>query len=90
MLQKSRMLQILGVKGEAVVTYREPLTTKEMRHHPAEAGRVNNMAHLFFFVDATNCGLHKRESFITYPRLFVAFVYPWHVAYGTLGIFVSF
>jgi hypothetical protein len=29
-LQKSRMLQICGVKGEAVVTYRESLTTKEM------------------------------------------------------------
>lgn len=26
------MLQIRGVKGEAVVNYREPLTTKEMRY----------------------------------------------------------
>ena len=26
-LQKSRMTQICGVKGEAVVLYREPLTT---------------------------------------------------------------
>ena len=31
-LQKSRMLQIQGVKGEAVVIYREPLRTKEMRY----------------------------------------------------------
>jgi len=31
-LQKSRMLQILGVEGEAVVLYREPSTTKEMRY----------------------------------------------------------
>jgi hypothetical protein len=27
------MLQIQGVKGEAVVIYREPLATLEMRHH---------------------------------------------------------
>jgi hypothetical protein len=31
-LQKLRMLQIRGVKGEAVVYYCEPLTTKEMRY----------------------------------------------------------
>jgi hypothetical protein len=31
-LQKLRMLQIRGVKGEAVVNYREPLTTKEIRY----------------------------------------------------------
>jgi hypothetical protein len=27
------MLQIQGVKGEAVVNYCEPLTTQEMEHH---------------------------------------------------------
>ncbi len=31
-LQKLRMLQIRDVKGEAVVNYREPLTTKEMQY----------------------------------------------------------
>ena len=31
-LQKSRVPQIQGVKGEAVVIYREPLTTQEMRY----------------------------------------------------------
>ena len=30
-LQESRMPQIQGVEGEAVVTYRESSTTKEMR-----------------------------------------------------------
>jgi hypothetical protein len=29
----SRMRQIRGVKGEAVVNYCEPLTTKEMAYH---------------------------------------------------------
>jgi hypothetical protein len=41
-LQKPRMLQICGVKGEAVVTYREPLTTKEMRC-PRLSRRAKNM-----------------------------------------------
>jgi len=43
MLQESRMLQICGVKGEAVVLYREPLTTKEM-WYPRLSPRVNYMA----------------------------------------------
>jgi hypothetical protein len=34
-LQKSRMLQICGVKGEAVVTYREPLTSLRQGFGPA-------------------------------------------------------
>ncbi len=41
-LQKSRMLQICGVKGEAVVTYRELLRTKEM-WCPRLSRRVENM-----------------------------------------------
>ena len=36
-LQKSRMLQIQGVKGEAVVSYRKPLTTQV--EDPASTGR---------------------------------------------------
>ena len=42
-LQKSRMPQILGVEGEAVVLYREPSTTQEMRY-PRLSCRVNKMA----------------------------------------------
>ena len=34
--------EIQGVKGEAVVNYREPLTTKEMRY-PRLSRRVENM-----------------------------------------------
>ena len=41
MLQKSRVLQIQGVKGEAVVIYCEPLTTKEMWFYRLSR-RVNN------------------------------------------------
>ena len=39
MFQKSRVLQIQGVKGKAVVIYREPLTTQEMQCHPAKSGK---------------------------------------------------
>ena len=42
-LQKSRVLQIQGVKGAAVVIYRKPLTTLEMRCHRLSR-RVNNRA----------------------------------------------
>ena len=35
MLQKSRMLQTRGVKGEAVVTYGEPLTSLRQGFGPA-------------------------------------------------------
>jgi len=40
-LQKSRMLQVCGVKVEAVVIYCEPLTTKEMEYYRL-SWRVNN------------------------------------------------
>ena len=42
-LQKPRMPQIQGVEGDAVVIYREPSTTKEMRYHRLSQ-RVNNVA----------------------------------------------
>ena len=41
-MQKLRMLQIRGVKGEAVVNYRESLTTKEVRY-PRLSLRVEDM-----------------------------------------------
>jgi hypothetical protein len=43
MLQKSRVPQIRGVTGEAVVFYRKPFTTKELRRHRLSHW-VNNMA----------------------------------------------
>ena len=42
-LQKSRVLHIQGVKGEAVIVYCEPLTTKEMQC-PRLSRRVNSTA----------------------------------------------
>ena len=49
------MPQILGVEGEAVVLYREPSTTQEMRY-PRLSLRVNKMAVFLCFQDATCSG----------------------------------
>jgi hypothetical protein len=48
------MLQIHGVKGEALVSYREPLTTKEMQY-PRLSRRAKNMAIFPGFLDPTIC-----------------------------------
>jgi hypothetical protein len=47
------MPQILGVEGEAVVLYREPSTTQEMRY-PRLSRRVNKMA-VFCCFEAATC-----------------------------------
>jgi hypothetical protein len=43
MLQKPRVLQMQGAKGEAVVVYADPLTTQQILYHRLSR-RVNNMA----------------------------------------------
>jgi len=52
--QKLRMLQIQGVKGEAVGLYCEPLITQEVEYHRLSR-RVNKM--------------EKKQSFNTSPTL---------------------
>jgi len=59
-LQKSRMPQIKGAKGEAVVLYREPLATEEMGY-PRLSRRVNKMATFYWFHDTT-CGEFQNAS----------------------------
>ena len=44
--RKSRMLQVRGVKGEAVVNYCDPLTTQEMGY-PRLSRRIIKMKILF-------------------------------------------
>jgi hypothetical protein len=60
-LQKSRMPQIQGVKGEAVVVYRKSLTTQEMGY-PRLSRRVNNMADFSLFMNVTLCGFVNKAS----------------------------
>jgi hypothetical protein len=59
-LQKLRMLQIQGVEGEAVVCYREPLTTQEMQY-PRLSQRVKNMA--FFYHLWMSVEINSRDVF---------------------------
>jgi hypothetical protein len=47
-LQKPRVLQRQGVKGEAVVVYADPLRTQQMLCHRLSR-RVNNMAVFLVF-----------------------------------------
>ncbi len=51
-LQKSRMPQVRGVKGEAVVIYCEPLTTKEMGYYRLSR-RVNNTVNKLLSLETT-------------------------------------
>ncbi len=60
-MQKSRMPQIQGVKGEAVASYCEPLTTQEMRYCRLSR-RVNNMASFWLFMDVTLSGFLNNAS----------------------------
>ena len=53
------MLQIRGAKGEAVLVYRKPLATKEMRY-PQLSCMVNKMMNIYFYLDA-----HSVNSKIT-------------------------
>jgi len=83
-LQKSRMLQIQGVNCEAVVIYREPLTTLEMRYHRLSR-RVKNMTilscdigiHLLLF-PAIGANFIKIIAIIAFITLLACF-------YATLG-----
>ena len=54
------MLQIQGVKGEAVVNYAEPLTTQEMQYHRLSR-RVNNRPKKALYI-------HSTGSVIYYPQ----------------------
>jgi hypothetical protein len=83
-LQKSRMPQVQGVEGEAVVCYAEPLTTQEMRYHRLSR-RVNNMASFWLFVDVTPSEFAKIARERRNVRLSLLFRTFCHVVYATLG-----
>ena len=61
MLQKSRVLQIRDVKGEAVVFYRKPFTTKELLCHRLSHW-VNNMAVFTIFMMSLRVNSIKAEK----------------------------
>jgi hypothetical protein len=55
------VLQIQGVKGEAVVFYRKPFTTKELRRHRLSLW-VNNMAVFTIFMMSLRVNSIKAEK----------------------------
>jgi hypothetical protein len=74
------MLQIQDVEGEAVVSYREPVTTQEMLYHRLSR-RVNNLAVFFNTLDITCNEFHKiarkypKERILLLLRTFCRLVY---------------
>jgi type IV pilus assembly protein PilV len=83
-LQKSRMPQVQGVEGEAVVCYAQPLTTQEMRCHRLSR-RVNNMAGFSLFVHVTRSEFAKIAQEPRNVILSLLFRTSCHVVYATLG-----
>jgi len=49
-LQKPRVPQIQGVKGEAVVVYADPLTTPQMLYHQLYSRVTNTAAFLVLWI----------------------------------------
>jgi hypothetical protein len=79
------MPQMQGVKGEAVVIYREPLTTQQMRYHRLSR-RVNNTGGFSHFIDVTGGEFYKIAQKDRKARLLLLFRTFCHVVYATLGI----
>jgi hypothetical protein len=79
------MLQMQGVKGEAVVIYADPLRTQEMRYHRLSR-RVNNTACFFSLLDVTHSEFHKIAQKDGEERLLLLLRTFCHVVYATLGI----
>ena len=84
-LQKSRMLQIQGAKGEAIVSYCEPLATQEMRYHPAKGGKGKQLGRFFNFLDITGNEFHKIAQKDHKERLLLLLRTFCHVVYATIG-----
>jgi hypothetical protein len=87
MLQKLRMLEMQGVKGDAVVSYCEPLTTQQMRYHRLSR-RVNNSANIIPSLDLTICAFvgDARKSIKLFATL--ALSHSCRIVYATLGLIV--
>jgi hypothetical protein len=91
-LKKSRMLQVQGAEGEAIVGYCEPLATKvedpvnngEMRYHRLSR-RVNNMAFFSLFVDFMVCAFGNDTLQRSNILVLYTFLTGCHVFYATLG-----
>jgi hypothetical protein len=84
MLQKSRMLEMQGVKGDAVVSYCEPLTTQQMRYHRLSR-RVKDSANIMLSSDLTICDFVRDARKFTKLFATLALSYSCRIVYATLG-----
>ncbi len=82
-LQKPRMLQMQGVKSEAVAIYADPLTTQQMRYHRLSEGKQ----HGYFsgFLDITRGEFQKIVQKCRRERLLLLFRTFCQVVYATTG-----
>ncbi len=71
-------------QGEAVVGYREPLATQEMRYHRL-SHRIKNMTNSVIFLNITYDRLQKSRPNSSNPVLLLLLVIPCHVFYATIG-----
>ena len=73
-----------GVKGDAVVIYREPLTTKQMRCHQLSQ-RIKNMVVFPPFFDIIHSAFHDGDGKGRTEKLLLLLEAFCHVFCATLG-----
>ena len=84
LLQKSRVLQLQGAKGEAVVLYRDPLATPKMRRHRFSR-RVKNRTTYYGYPDTTTGEFLKQNRIVAKGMDGLHLTSFWHIFYATLG-----
>ena len=82
------MLQIRDAKGEAVLVYREPLATKEMRY-PRLSWKVNKMTNIDIFLDCTFNEFEDNHLFSPNPLGLLVYKTPRHLIYVIIGFILN-
>ncbi len=80
------MLQIQGVKGEAVVTYAEPLTTSRRGGISSAFPKGKQHGEYTMVLNLTICGILKQGIAQLQPPVFIdSYLCSSRVVYATLG-----
>ena len=78
------MLRIRVANGEAVLVYRKPLATKEMRY-PRLFCKGNKMTNIYIFLDCTLSEFQGNRPFLPNPLVLLVYRAPRHLFYATTG-----
>ena len=78
------MLQIQHAKGEAVLVYREPLATKEMRYSRL-SWQVNKMTNTYIFLDCTFSEFQCNRILLPKPLVLLVYKTARYLIYTTIG-----